>query len=317
VRSPNVSVIIVSYNTQEKLERCLDCLVGTPKHESVHEVIVVDNASKDGSASMVETQFPQVQLIRATQNLGFGKANNLGADRATGDILLFLNSDAYADPQSVDQLAAAFDDSDIIAAGGRLLNPDRTLQESVAGRLTLGAVLLEQLFLDRLARPFGKSYWRTRLLPDEPVVVVDQVMGACLAVRRQSFPRFDPRFFLYCEDTELCARLSKHGKIAYVRDAVFVHELGSSSKASRWRAVARYNIGKETYFRIHHGALSKVICFALNRLGALLRVLVGLPGLLIGVIFGGPPQIIEKTSVFIPVLFATRRDVIPADYKPE
>ena len=128
--APKVSVVVVSYNTREKLRCCLQCL------ESRHEVIVVDNASKDGSPEMAAADFPAVKLIANKENRGFGAANNQGTDVASGELVLYLNSDAYADPGAVDELARVFDDPGVVAAGGRLLNPDRTLQQSIENELT-------------------------------------------------------------------------------------------------------------------------------------------------------------------------------------
>ena len=250
---------------------------------------------------MVSGEFPWVQLIRNDENLGFGAANNVGMDQASGSLLLFLNSDAYVQPGSLEILVSVFADDTVVAAGPKLLNLDGSLQESVAGRLTLWNVFLEQTFLDFFARRLGRGYWRTESLPTDDVSTVDQVMGACMMVRANADERFDERFFLYCEDTELCVRLSQHGRIVYVPRATVVHELGSSSVDSRWKSVARYNLGKELYFRIHRGAFSAGACWMLNRFGAVLRILAGLVR----------P---EKARIFWWVLWARSKDFIPAQY---
>lgn len=269
-----VSVVVVSFNTREKLRRCLECI------EPTHEVIVVDNASTDGSPEMVRDGFPKVRLIPNRQNAGFGVANNQGCEAAHGDQVLFLNSDAYAFPGAIARLARLFDDPEVVAAGGKLLNPDGTLQESVAGKLTLGAVFLEQTLLDRLFRRIGRGYWRTGdtlAFADKAgrPAPVEQVMGACLMVRAEGgrpLERFDPRFFLYCEDTDLCRRLREHGRIVYDPTAQFTHDLGSSSARDPALGIIRYNRGKELYFRIHHGPVASTACLVLDRLGALLRI---------------------------------------------
>lgn len=264
---PVVSVIVVSYNTRDALRRCLNCI------EEHHEVIVVDNASIDGSPEMVEFEFPAVKLIRNSKNRGFGAANNLGLGAATGDLALFLNSDCYANPGAIDRLSEALADNSVVAAGGRLLNPDHSLQQSAANALTLWAVFCEQTGIEKL---FHNPYWVSHKF--DQTHDVEQVMGACLMVRGTS-DRFDERFFLYCEDTELCHRLRTRGKILYVPEAQFIHDLGTSSTGERWRSVARYNRGKELYFRIHHGAFAAFLCWAMNRMGAALRVIVfGLVG---------------------------------------
>ena len=269
---PKISVIIVSFNTQAKLRRCLQCI------EPHHEIVVVDNASIDGSAEMVSTDFPYVKLIANDRNLGFGSANNQGCSLATGDLVLFLNSDAYADPGAIDALAQVFADEDVVAAGGKLLNPDRSLQLSTANRLTLWAVLCEQTYLEKVfpSSGFFSPYWTTlRLAESAHPSPTPQVMGACLMVRAdhgKPIELFDERYFLYCEDTDLCRRLTALGTILYVPAATFVHDLGSSSTKDPALGIIRYNRGKELYFRIHHGVAARTTCLVLNRMGALLRL---------------------------------------------
>lgn len=263
-----VSVVVVSYNTVDKLRRCLAAI------EPEHEVIVVDNASKDGSAEMARTEFPAARLIANESNRGFGAANNQGIALARRELVLLLNSDCYAEPGAIRLLADELLKTGASAAGGLLKETDGSIQQSVAGRLTLLAVFLEQSFLERFA---GRArYWRTDFALDDTKdrtsTEVDQVMGACLMMR--PLETFDERFFLYCEDTELCERLRAHGPIIYVPDAEFTHELGSSSKRDPWRGIAFYNRGKELFFSIHRGRIAMAVCWLLNRLGALLRLFI-------------------------------------------
>jgi len=241
-------------------------------------MIVVDNASVDGSAEMVRKEFPAVKLIANSSNLGFGAANNIGSRSASGDLVLFLNSDAYADPGAIDRVTDVLEDPGVVAAGGKLLNPDRSLQLSTANELTLWAVICEQTYLEKL---FPNSnvfspYWTTRRLAqiDSPSQT-PQVMGACLMVRAEDghpIELFDERYFLYCEDTDLCRRLARHGEILYVPQAEFVHDLGSSSSKDPAVGIIRYNRGKELYFRIHHGRTAAGTCLLINRFGAELRI---------------------------------------------
>ncbi len=252
---------------------------------------------------MVEREFPLVNLVRQESNLGFGGANNIGLDLASSDLILFLNSDAYVQGDAISVLCSVMEDTSVAACGPKLLNMDGSLQESVAGRLTLSKVFLEQTYLDVIARKVGKGYWRTIRLPMDRKSDVDQVMGACFMMRKSSGERFDERFFLYCEDTDLCARLVRHGRIVYQPAASVVHELGSSSSQNRWLAVARYNLGKELYFRIHHGAVASTICWCLNRLGAFLRLVPG--------IFVVTKNLREKKQIFAKVLFARSSELNP------
>jgi N-acetylglucosaminyl-diphospho-decaprenol L-rhamnosyltransferase len=267
-----ISVIVVSFNTREKLRRCLQCI------ERSHEIIVVDNNSTDGSVEMIKSNFPWVVLVDNDENVGFGMANNQGSQLALGDLHLYLNSDAYAKPGAIDCLASVFEDSNVVAAGGRLLNLDGSLQSCTATELTLWKVFCEQTYLEKLLpkSKWANAYWTTMQNQDkQDPWETEQVMGACLMVRAEKgnpLELFDPRFFLYCEDTDLCKRLRKHGKIIHVPEAEFFHELGSSSQKNPAMGIIRYNWGKELYFRIHCGVLSEYGCFVLNRFGASLRL---------------------------------------------
>lgn len=290
-----VTVVIVSYNTRELLLRCIGSLGG------VHEVIVVDNASSDGSARAVRERYPHAKVIENRNNIGFGRACNQGMMEATGGLILLLNSDARATPGAIEKLAACFNDRTVIAAGGRLEHPDGSLQESACGKLTLWSLFCEQSLLEK-AFPrsrFFSPYWQSSR-SQSGTSRVEQVMGACLMMRPGTM--FNSEFFLYCEDTELCARLRRQGEILYVPSAVFHHELGASSSSSRWVSVARYNRGKEIYFRIHHGQLVSFIAWWINRSGALLRLLIWLLATLFTV---GTVKILrERTVLFTKVLFA-------------
>ncbi|MBX3097299.1 MAG: glycosyltransferase family 2 protein [Fimbriimonadaceae bacterium] len=272
-----ISVIVVSYNTSDLLRRCIESL------GDADQIIVVDNASHDDSAEMVADLFPHVVLVRNQVNRGFGAACNQGLNLATGDFWLLLNSDAFARPGALRLLAnALWADDKLVAVGGRLEFPDGRVQSSCCNSLTLWVVLCEQFWLEKAfpMSPLFSPYWLTPRMPLEGVHRVAQVMGACLGVRPGP-ERFDERFFLYCEDTELCLRLSRRGSIAYVPEAIFEHELGASSSANRWQAIARYNRGKELYFRLHGGLLASFICLKINRIGAFARLLVyGVPAAL-------------------------------------
>ncbi|MCS7300032.1 MAG: glycosyltransferase family 2 protein [Fimbriimonadales bacterium] len=284
---PDVSVVIVSYNTRELLRECLESLRGagilvcaTNPSEQRAEVIVVDNASADGSASMVAECFPEVKLIANPDNRGFGAACNQGLRQAQGRYALILNADIRAEANAVQRLVAFMDaHPDAAACGGQLRYPDGRIQPSCARELTLWWVFCEQSLLAKLfprTRLFG-GYWRT-YWDFSCTIETEQVMGACIMLRRP-FPPFDEGYFLYCEDTDLCYRIRQAGgKIYYVHNAVFVHHLGASGEPQRAEMVIHYNRGKERYFRKFHGAGQARICRLLNKMGALLRVLIGIGG---------------------------------------
>jgi GT2 family glycosyltransferase len=278
--APEVSVIIVSYNTRELLRECIESILCEQGDGLGVEVIVVDNASADGSAAMVAEQFPQVRLIANPDNRGFGAACNQGLEVARGRYALILNADIRAQPDALQRLVAFMDaHPDAAVCGGQLRYPDGRIQPSCARDLTLWWVFCEQSLLAKLfprTRLFG-GYWRTHW-DFSATIETEQVMGACMMLRRP-FPRFDEDYFLYCEDTDLCYRVRQAGgKIYYVHDAVFVHHLGASGEPQRAQMVIYYNCGKERYFRKFHSAWQARVCRWLNKGGALLRVLLGLAG---------------------------------------
>lgn len=272
-----VTAIVVSYNSVNELPSCLNAL----KRERCDEIIVIDNNSQDGSADYVEHNFPEVVLIKNLENYGYGKACNQGLSIAASDFALILNSDTIAQPNSISRLKELMDkQGDAVACGGSLFFPDGRLQESAASELTLWVVFCEQTYLEKI---FPRSnlfspYWvsKRHVLENgfEVPLEVEQVMGACLMMRRLDgeFLRFDEGFFLYCEDTELCSRLREKGKIFYVPNARFVHLLGKSSADERWKSISYYNRGKERYFSLKKSTFAAFLCFAFNRFGALLRL---------------------------------------------
>ena len=278
--TPDVSVIIVSYNTRELLRECIESILCEQGDGLGVEVIVVDNASADGSAAMVAERFPQVRLIANPDNRGFGAACNQGLEVAQGRYALILNADIRAQPGALQRLVGFMDaHPDAAVCGGQLRYPDGRIQPSCARDLTLWWVFCEQSMLAKLfprTRLFG-GYWRTHW-NFSATIETEQVMGACMMLRRP-FPRFDEDYFLYCEDTDLCYRVRQAGgKIYYVHDAVFVHHLGASGEPQRAQMVIYYNCGKERYFRKFHSAWQARVCRWLNKGGALLRMLLGLAG---------------------------------------
>jgi len=281
--TPEVSVIIVSYNTRELLRECIESILCEQGDGLGVEVIVVDNASADGSAAMVAERFPQVRLIANPDNRGFGAACNQGLEVARGRYALILNADIRAQPGALQRLVGFMDaHPDAAICGGQLRYPDGRIQPSCARDLTLWWVFCEQSMLAKLfprTRLFG-GYWRTHW-DFSATIETEQVMGACMMLRRP-FPRFDEDYFLYCEDTDLCYRVRQAGgRIYYVHDAVFVHHLGASGESQRAQMVIYYNRGKERYFRKFHGAWQARVCRWLNKGGALLRMLLGLAGVVL------------------------------------
>ena len=198
-----LSVITVNYRGWVPLERCLNSLLSIKSENFSLEVIIVDNFSNDGKLDEFAQKFPKFKFIKSEGNYGFAYGNNLGARHATGDFLLFLNPDTIVEKDVVETLINFLENNtDIGAVGPRLLNPDRTLQESAYPEPTLAREFWRLFHLDRF-------YYYAKYPMDEWSLIdargVDVLMGACLLVRRRALNQvglLDDNFFVYSE--ELC-----------------------------------------------------------------------------------------------------------------
>lgn len=231
---PLISVVVVSYNSRRDLPACLDALLAVA--EPRLDIIVVDNASTDGSADLVATAFPMLRLLRSPRNLGFAGGNNLGFAAASGDILLTLNPDARLEAAAWSALAGAFaGDPRLGIAGCKLCYAD--------GRIQHAGGVLDYPLATAHHRGAGEA---DRGQYDEPADV-EFVTGAALAMRRAVYEAtcgFDERFFpAYYEDADLCYRARAAGwRVAYLPQAAGVHA-----------SFATLDARSETYFRHFHG----------------------------------------------------------------
>lgn len=237
-----LSIVIVSFNTKDYLRTCLRSISTHVLHDDVTnsiEVIVVDNASVDGSVAMVRSEFPHVKLIVSEQNLGFGKANNLGITQALGAYILLLNSDAYllnnTPQQLLDYLASR---PEVACVGPRVLLADETtLQPKAFGYLpTLKTVTMQSLGLSALFPNLPWAQGVDGVQRSGKVMSVGWVSGVCMLFRKMDYldvGGFDARFFMYCEDMHLCMKLAAFGQVALYDDASIVHIGGGSTKDIR------------------------------------------------------------------------------------
>jgi hypothetical protein len=283
----DVSVVIVSFNTRNVLRECLEAVARESAGLRV-QTIVVDNGSKDGSIEMLHAHFPEVELILSRQNLGFGRANNLAFERARGRYIVLLNSDAFLTPNSL-RLSVEHMDADPRAGlgGGRLVSRDGSWQPSARRFPTLTTDLFVYSGLaDRYAhsRIFG-GYNRTWADPMQPAEV-DWVPGAYSILRPEALAAagaFDPRFFLYYEEVDLCRRLKAAGfTVRYWPDIIVTHIGGESSRQLTTlqisQAGAQLTLWRMRstllYYRKHHGLSSlgaRFLEVAWNRFRALRR----------------------------------------------
>ncbi len=226
--APLLSVIIVSVDTRNWLEPCLESLQEQDIFESI-EVVVVDNGSSDGSADMVRQNFPAVNLLRLESTVGFGTANNSGAELTTAPILLFLNPDTRIREASLSDILRKFEEHPKCGvAGGAVFDDQGKPERSVGSYPTLISMGLGRLlkYLPPARRILGRFCNQHWVGYDKPHRV-NWVTGAYLWIRRDIFKKvggFDERFFMYCEDVDLCYRVCQAGfQCWFFPDAPIVH----------------------------------------------------------------------------------------------
>lgn len=256
--SPLVSVIIVSYNTREMTLDCLRVLFENSKGIE-KEVLLVDNASKDGSVAAIRGTFPDVQVIENPENSGFGAANNLAMQRAKGRFFLLLNSDAFIRPGAIEALLADLEAHPQAAAvGPKLLNRDGSLQRSCWRFPSPVQAWVENLGMAAVLR--GRTRWGDyRRWGHDTERAVDFVIGACLLVRREVYDQiggFDAAFWMYAEETDWQKRMRGAGyEIRFTPAAEVEHWGGASGATDRARISEAFFNSLDTYSLKHHGPL--------------------------------------------------------------
>ena len=262
----DLSILIISFNTRDLLRDCLASVLLEAASLSA-EIIVVDNASRDGSADMVAREFPHITLLRSDTNLGFGAANNLAIHQAQGRFLVLLNSDAFFAPGALALALRHMEQTPACALGGcRLISPDGSSQPSSR---CFHSLLTDAFVLTGLAARFPRSRlfgrfdrtWADENLPAQ----VDWVPGAFSIIRPEALRKvglFDPGFFLYYEEVDLCRRLKGAGlQIWYWPDIVVTHIGGASSRqlttlevsAQATQVILWRMRSTLLYYRKHHG----------------------------------------------------------------
>ncbi|MFM2067290.1 MAG: hypothetical protein RLZZ584_2199 [Pseudomonadota bacterium] len=273
-----VSVIIVSWNARRHLEACLRSIEAAAP-ACVTEIIVVDNASADGSADCVAQQFPQVRLVRAGANLGFARANNLAMRQAGAESFALVNSDALVHRGSLETLAAHLDRHPGVGlVGPRVSGADGLLQRTCRRLPGPWNTLCRALALDRLLP--GQALFSGYELPParHETAHEAEVLSGCFCLARRAAVEqvggFDEQFFFYGEDIDWCKRLRDAGwKIAYLPAATAVHLGGGSTAGAPLRFSVEILRATLTYWRKHHGRAGLWLCRGLLILHHLLRLL--------------------------------------------
>lgn len=272
-----ISIIIVSFNTADVLDKCLRSVRRSTVYGRI-QVIVIDNTSRDGSADLVEMQFPEVRLVRNPCNAGFAKACNQGIAVAKGRYILLLNSDVEVQADTLEKMLDFMDAHTAVGvAGCKLKNADGSTQASVRDFPSLRGEFFGALLLDRLfpSHPVIGSYLKQNLTW-ETNTEVDQVSGAFFMVRREAVEKaglLDERFFMYYEEVDWCLRIKQAGwKIMYVAEPWALHLGGTSAqqfKAFSYVEAARSNI---LYFRKHFGTTITFLVQLLAMLNVIVRI---------------------------------------------
>jgi hypothetical protein len=221
----DVSIVIVNYNTKKLLFDCIKSILSF-KYKYQLEIIVVDNNSTDFSKDFIMSNFPNVIWIQSEQNLGFGKANNLGVNHANGTLILLVNSDVYFHENSIDVCVDYFlQDTNIGVLGCKLINKDGSHQKSTYSK---PGSLYNVLKTNHVYCKFFKNRAST----------IDAVMGAFMMINKNVYKKlkgFDPDFFMYAEELELCSRIQRIGlNISYFDKTSVYHFMGGSSSGSDW-----------------------------------------------------------------------------------
>ena len=260
MRGRQVSAILVNFNAGDELRRALQSIADELR-EKRWEAVVVDNASTDGSQTIVR-EFEHATLLANRENVGFARAVNQGLAATTAPVVLVMNPDCRLVAGAVARLLAELDRHEACAiVGPRILNPDGSVQGSARGDP------------DMLTGLFGRTALLGRLLPWMPSarrnvvsdsairtgqasVVVDWLAGACMLARREALEAvkgFDERYFLYWEDADLCRRLRAAGyHVRYVPGATAIHRVGQSSRTARVPAIRAFHESAYLYYVTHN-----------------------------------------------------------------
>lgn len=271
--APRLSILVVNWNTREDLLACLgslrDAAIAVP-----HEVVVVDNASADGSADAVAAAFPVYRLIRASRNLGFAGGNNLAIAEATGDLLMLLNPDTLVRAGELEKLVAYLDAHPAVGiVAPRLVYGDGSFQLSATPFVTPADVYYEFARFPRALQPRAQREPR-RLYAFDPVEAkaVDTVMGAAMLVRRAVVDQIgglDEGYFMYGEEMDWCWRAKAAGwEVHWLPTAEVTHLGGRAAARVPYEMLAHRFASTFRFLRLRQGAGAALRARALLAVGA-------------------------------------------------
>jgi GT2 family glycosyltransferase len=259
---PRLSIIIVTYNSRPHIDACLESLATTPPRVD-HEIVLVDNASPDGTADAARQRWPAVRVIDAGGNVGFAAANNVGIRQTFGELIVLLNPDTVVRAGAIDRLVGVLDARpEVAVVGPRLIDGQGRPELSFGSMISPLAELRQKLLVaghDRRV-PAVEAYV-DRLTRRERVV--DWVSGACLMVRRadaEAAGLLDERYFMYTEDVDFCAAIRARGRtVLFTPAAEVVHLRGQSAASAARPTAAAYRRSQLAFYQKHHPAWVPVL----------------------------------------------------------
>lgn len=256
----DISVVIVGWNARHYLELCLESLASSPPRRNM-EVIVVDNASADGTAEMIETRFPWVKLIKSSENLGFAKGNNLAIRQCQGGYIALVNPDVIVLPGCLDALADFLDSNPKVGnVGPRVFNPDMTQQSTCRRFPTLWNNFCSATHLENAFRgsPFFAGEHMFYFLHDR-TITVDVLVGCFSMIRRETFDSvglLDENLFMYGDDVDWCRRAWNAGwEVVFFPGARAIHDRGKITAPYPVRFAVAQQRSVIHYWKKHHGFL--------------------------------------------------------------
>jgi GT2 family glycosyltransferase len=268
----DISIVIVNYRVRDILRKCLDSITKAQDNLN-HELIVVDNNSRDGSVELIRENFPKVNLIENRQNRGFSFACNQGIKRSCGRYVLLLNPDTVF-PETGFRKLVDFMDSNpeagicgpkMVDVSGNLLHSCRSFPSFLTSISSSQSILYRYF----PGNPLSRRYL-LKDLDHSRIQEVDWVSGSCLMIRKKMLDQIgllDESYFIYVEDVDLCYRAHKAGwKIFYFPEVTLVHQLGQSTSRDRLRSRLQHHKSMWIFFKKHfhpHPLLKSIIFFGI------------------------------------------------------
>jgi N-acetylglucosaminyl-diphospho-decaprenol L-rhamnosyltransferase len=270
--APRLTIVIVSYNSREDLDRCLASLA-SHRAAVAHEVVVIDNASTDGTPDLVRTKWPGIRLIDAGANIGFARANNIAIRQTTSELILLLNGDTIMRAGAIDTLVHTLDQHpDAAVAGPRIVDGGGRAELSFGRMIGPFAEARQKLLVrgnDAGIGPIARYVDRATRQGRE----VDWVSGACLLVRRadaEAVGLLDERYFMYGEDVDFCAAIrARGGRVLFTPAAEVIHLRGRSAATQPKATASAYRRAHLAFYEKHHPAWAPVLRMYLRLRGQL------------------------------------------------